>query len=72
MWRRPVETILMLAIALILTLPLRAQQKSVAPTLRSAHAGLKPGATSEAAVSDRRPTIGDRRYNRGICRCDSD
>jgi hypothetical protein len=27
MWRRPIVTILMLVIALILTLPLRAQQK---------------------------------------------
>jgi len=31
MWRRPVMTILMLIIAVILTLPLRAQQKAVAP-----------------------------------------
>ena len=36
MWRRPVVTILMLIIAMILTLPVRAQQKIVAPTLRSA------------------------------------
>ena len=52
MWRRPVVTILMLVIAMILTLPLRAQQKIVAPTLRSAradvaaslprHGGVKP------------------------------
>jgi hypothetical protein len=44
--------------------------QALAPTLRSAHAGLKPGATSVATVSDRRSAIGDRRYNRGICRCD--
>ena len=31
MWRRPVVPILMLIIAVILTLPLRAQQKAVAP-----------------------------------------
>jgi hypothetical protein len=31
MWRRPFVTILMLIIAMILTLPLRAQQKPVAP-----------------------------------------
>jgi len=36
MWRRPVVTILMLVIALILTPPMRAQRKNVAPTLRSA------------------------------------
>src|SRR5208282_4517142 len=36
MRRRPVVTILMLIIAMILTLPLRAQQRIVAPTLRSA------------------------------------
>ena len=30
-WRRPVVPILMLIIAVILTLPLRAQQKPVAP-----------------------------------------
>ena len=36
MWRRPAVTILMLVIAAILTLPLRAQQRPVAPTLRSA------------------------------------
>ena len=36
MWRRPVVTILMLIMAVILTPPARAQQKIVAPTLRSA------------------------------------
>jgi hypothetical protein len=41
-----------------------APHSAVAPTLRSAHAGLKPGATSVASVSDRRSAIGDRRYNR--------
>jgi len=36
MRRRPVVTILMLIIAMILTLPMRAQQEPVAPTFRSA------------------------------------
>ena len=36
MWRRPVVTILILVIPTILALPLRAQQKYVAPTSRSA------------------------------------
>jgi len=38
MWRRPVVTILMLIFAMILTLPVRAQQKNVAPGLSPAHA----------------------------------
>ena len=52
MWRRPVVIIVMLIIAMILTQPLRAQRKNVAPTLRSAnayvaaslprHGGIKP------------------------------
>jgi hypothetical protein len=37
MWRRPVVTILVLIIAVILTLPLRAQQKPVAPGFSPAH-----------------------------------
>jgi len=37
-WRRPVVTILMLITAVILPLPLQAQQKPVAPTFRSARA----------------------------------
>ena len=37
MWRRPVATILMLIITVILPLPMRAQQGIVAPTLRSAY-----------------------------------
>jgi len=41
-----------------------ALHSAVAPTFRSAHAGLKPGATSVAALYERRPAIGDRRYNR--------
>ena len=45
---------------------------AVTPTWRLAHAGLKPGAISVAPVSDQRPAIGDRRYKRGICRCDED
>jgi tetratricopeptide (TPR) repeat protein len=36
MWRRPAVTIVVLIIAMILTQPVRAQQKIVAPTLRSA------------------------------------
>ena len=46
MRRRPVVTILMLIIAVILTLPLRAQQKPVAPGFSPAHAALKGGATT--------------------------
>jgi hypothetical protein len=52
MWRRPVVTILMLIISMILTLPARAQQESVAPGLSPAradvaaslprHGGVKP------------------------------
>src|SRR5208282_3077347 len=37
MWRRPVVTIHMLIITVILPLPMRAQQRMVAPTLRSAY-----------------------------------
>ena len=40
MWRRPVVTILMLVIPTILTLPLRAQQKSAGPS----SAGPRPNA----------------------------
>src|SRR5208337_3643698 len=54
MWRRPVVTILMLVIALILTLPLRAQQKIVAPTFRSACADLKVSATTQG-ISPAKP-----------------
>ncbi len=43
---RPRLFLLILLIPLILTLPLRAQQKIVAPTLRSAHADLKVSATT--------------------------
>ncbi len=43
---RPVVTILMLLTAIILTQPMRAQQKLVAPTLRSACADLKVSATT--------------------------
>jgi len=46
MRRRPAVTILMLVIAVILTLPLRAQQKPVAPGFSPAHAALKGGATT--------------------------
>ena len=46
MRRRPVVTILMLIIAMILPLPLRAQQRIVAPTFRSAGADLKVCATT--------------------------
>ena len=41
MWRRPAVIILMLIIAMILALPMRAHQKIVAPTFRSACADLK-------------------------------
>ena len=40
MWRRPVVTILMFVIAMILALPMRAQQKSVGPS----SAGPRPNA----------------------------
>ena len=49
MWRRPVVTILMLIIAAILTQPLRAQQRIVAPTLRSACADVAPTLRSACA-----------------------
>ena len=52
MWRQPLVTILMLIIAMILTLPMRAQQKPVGPGLSPAradvaaslprHGGVKP------------------------------
>ena len=58
MRRRPVVTILMLIIAMILTLPMRAQQEPVAPTGtgpgmvgRSAHADLKVSATTATSTS---------------------
>jgi hypothetical protein len=51
MWRRPVVTILVLIIAVIPTLPLRAEQKIVALTLRSASADLKVSATISAFKS---------------------
>jgi len=58
MRRRPVVLILMLVIAMILTLPMRAQQGPVAPTGtgpgmvgRSAHADLKVSATTAASTS---------------------
>ena len=44
MWRRPIVTILMFIIAMILMLPVRAQQKLVAPTLRSAPSARWPAA----------------------------
>ena len=50
MRRRPVVTILMLIIAMILTLPMRAQQEPVAPTFRSAHADLKVSATTATSA----------------------
>ncbi len=43
MWRRPVVTILMLIIAVILTLPMRAQQKIVAPGVSPAQADVAAG-----------------------------
>jgi hypothetical protein len=49
MRRRPVMTILLIVIAMILTLPVRAQQKPVAPTFRSACADLKVSATTVPA-----------------------
>ena len=58
MRRRPVVLILMLVIAMILTLPMRAQQGPVAPTGtgpgmvgRSAHADLKVSATTATSTS---------------------
>ena len=54
MRRRPAVTILMLVIVVILTLPLRAQQKIVAPTFRSACADLKVSATT-AGFSPAKP-----------------
>jgi hypothetical protein len=42
--------ILMLIIAMILTLPMRAQQEPVAPTFRSAHADLKVSATTATST----------------------
>ena len=55
MGRRPVMTVLILIIAMMLTLPMRAQQKHVAPTLRSA-------CVCSGAL--RAPTtVIDRRYN---------
>ena len=56
MRRRPAVTILMLVIVVILTLPLRAQQKIVAPTFRSACADLKVSATT-AGFSPAKPFI---------------
>jgi hypothetical protein len=46
MWRRPFLTILILVIPMILTLPVTAQHRFVAPTLRSAGADLKVSATT--------------------------
>ena len=51
MWRRPAATILMLAIALILTLPMRAQQNPVAPNFSSAHADPARGISATTATS---------------------
>jgi len=58
MWRRPLVPVLMLIIAMILTLPMRAQQEPVAPTGtgpgmvgRSAHADLKVSATTATSTS---------------------
>jgi hypothetical protein len=69
----PVATVLMLMIAPPLVLPVQARQEKVGPY----GAGPRPnpsadgfGPTSVTAVPDRRPAIRDRRYNRGICRCD--
>jgi len=51
MRRRPFVTILTLITAMILTLPLRAQQKIVAPTFRSAGAHPSPGSGQALQVS---------------------
>ena len=69
MWRRPVVTILMLISAMILTLPMRAQQKPVAPGFSPArayvaaslprHGGVKPP-LRYAALKDGATTPGTR------------